>query len=84
MVGTAVLVIKIIGVFPNVEGQQGLVAAAHGVAGVGLLGDDQLALWVGGEPYPSRAEQAGAFLRELLLEGLEGAELGVDGLGDAA
>ena len=40
MVGTAVLIIEVIGVFPYVEGEQRLQAALDGIGGVGLLRDD--------------------------------------------
>ena len=47
MRSTAVLVIKIVGVLPDVEGEERLEALRHGIAGVGLLGDDEGAILVG-------------------------------------
>ena len=46
MVGTSVLEIEIVGVFPHIEGEQGLQTAAYGIAGIDLLGDHQLALGI--------------------------------------
>ena len=43
----AVLVIQIVRVLPDVEGEEGLEALCDGVAGVGLLGDDEGAVLVG-------------------------------------
>lgn len=45
--GTAVLVVKVVGVLPNVEGEDGGEAAGQGVAGAGFLGDGQCAVWGG-------------------------------------
>ena len=79
MVGTAVLVVEIVGVFPDVEGEEGLQTALEWVGGVGLLGDDEVTVGGGGEPYPAGAEEGGAFLLELGLEVGEGAEVAGDG-----
>ena len=75
MGGTAVLVIQVVGVLPDVEGEEGLEALRHGVDGVGLLGDDEGAVLVGGEPDPAGAEEADALGFEVSLEGGEGAPL---------
>ena len=77
--GAAVLVVQVVSVLPNVEGQEGLEAAGDGVAGAGLLGDLQGAVGGGGKPYPAAAEKACAFSFEVCLEGIEGAPLGLDG-----
>ena len=61
--------------FPDVEGEKGLEALCHGIAGVGLLGDDEGAVFVGGEPDPAGAEEADALGFEVGLEGGEGAPL---------
>lgn len=68
MRGAAVLVIQIIGVLPDVEGEEGLEALRHGIAGVGLLGDDEGAVLIGGEPDPAGAEEADAFGFEIGLK----------------
>ena len=38
--GAAVLEVEVVGVLPDVEGEQGVEAFGEGVAGVGFLGDD--------------------------------------------
>ena len=63
---------------PDVEGEEGLEALRHRVAGVRLLGDDQGAILVGGEPDPAGAEEVDAFGFEVGLEGFEGAPLLLD------
>lgn len=79
-----VAVIDIIGVLPNVEGEQRLEALGDGVAGVAFLGDDEFAVRAEAEPDPAGAEEPGALGSEFLLEGLEAAELRVDELRDLA
>ena len=70
-----VLPVEVVGVLPDVEGQQGLEALLDGVAGTGFLGDDKAAIGCGGEPDPAGAEEAHAFGGEFVLEGLEGTPL---------
>ena len=43
MVWPAVLVVEVVGVFPNVEGQQGLQPALNWIGRICLLGDDKFA-----------------------------------------
>ena len=50
MSGTTVLVIQVVGVLPNVEGEDGLEAVGHGVIGVGVLGDGQFSFLIGLQP----------------------------------
>ena len=75
VVRAAVLVVKVVGVLPDVEGEEGAEALGDGVAGAGLLGDDERAVCGGGEPYPAGAEEAGALGGEVGLEGVEAAPL---------
>ncbi len=82
--GAAVLVVEVVGVFPDVEGEQGPQAAGDGVAGVGLLGDLQGAVLVGGEPDPAAAEEGDAAGFEFGLEGGEAPPLFVDLGGEGA
>ncbi len=79
MGGATVLVVKVVGVLPDVEGEEGLEAAGDGVAGAWLLGNLQGAVGGGGKPYPATAEKARALGFEVCLEGVEGAPLGLDG-----
>ena len=87
--GAAVLVVEVVGVFPDVEGQEGAEAGvrpfdglrdrtADGIAGTGLLGDDEGAVGSRGKPDPAGAEEGGAGGDEGGLEGGEGAPLGLD------
>ena len=68
MGGAAVLVVEVVGVFPDVEGEEGVEAFGDGVVGAGFLGDDQSTVFLCGEPYPAAAEEARAFGFELGLE----------------
>ena len=76
--GAAVLVVEVVGVFPDVEGEEGAEAVGDGVVGAGVLADGQGAGGIGLEPHPPGPEQADALGDELLLEGFEGAPLGFD------
>ena len=86
---TTVLVVEVVGMFPHIEGKQGGEALSDGVFGIGVLGNDKTALWVGTKPYPSASKEGGAFLLKLLLEGIDaakilfekGGKLGTHGLG---
>ena len=78
MRGAAVLVVEVVGVFPDVEGEEGAEAVGDGVVGAGVLADGQGAGGVGLEPHPPGPEEADALGDELFLEGLEGAPLGFD------
>ena len=73
--GTAVLVVEVVGVLPDVEGEEGAEAADDGVRRPGLLRDDEGAVGGGGEPDPAGAEEGDAFGDEVGLEGVEGAPL---------
>ena len=76
----AVLVLEVIGVLPDVESEQGSEAFGEGIACVGALGYEELAVVVLGEPYPSGAEEADAGVDKGAAEVLEAAEVAVDGL----
>jgi hypothetical protein len=60
---------------PDIEGQNRLKAAGDGIAGVGLLGDDEGAAGGGGEPDPAGAEEADAFGDEVGFEGVDATPL---------
>ncbi len=81
VVGAAVLIVEIVGVLPDVEGEEWLEVVKEGVVGVWFLGDDEFAVGVLAEPYPAGAEEGGAFLLELFLESLEGAEVACNHVG---
>jgi len=78
MRGAAVLVVEVVGVFPDVEGEEGAEAVGDGVVGAGVLADGQGTGGIGLEPDPAGAEEADALGNELFLEGFEGAPLGFD------
>ena len=80
MVGTAILIIHIVGVLPNVEGEQWAESVSDWVLCVLLLSDDEFTISIGGKPNPSRAEKRSAFLGKLLLEGFKTTELCFNGL----
>ena len=54
----SVAAVDVVGMFPDVDGENGLVAGCHRVAGVGFLEDVELAFVVGGQPCPSGSEDA--------------------------
>lgn len=76
--GTAVLVIEVVSVFPDVESQKRLQAFGDGVGGTSLLSDDQGTVSLSGEPYPAAAEETNAFGYELFLESVEATPLLLD------
>ena len=76
--GAAVLVVEVVGVLPDVEGQEGLETVGGGVVGAGVLADGKSAIGIGLEPHPAGAEEGGAGGDERGLEGGEGAPLGLD------
>ena len=82
MVGTTVLIIHIVSVLPNVEGEQWAESASDRVLCVWFLSDDEFAICVGRKPNPSRTEEGGAFLCEFLLESFETTELCFNGSGN--
>ena len=65
--GAAVLVVEVVGVFPDVEGEEGAEAMGDGVVGAGVLADGQGAGGIGLEPDPAGAEEADALGDELFL-----------------
>jgi len=76
--GAEVLVVEVVGVFPDVEGQERGEAAGDGVGGAGFLGDVEGAVGGGGEPDPAGAEEGDAGGGEDGLEGIDRAPLFLD------
>ena len=72
---TSVLIVQVVGVLPDVEGEEGLEAVSYGVVGIGILRDGELAIGVGLEPHPAGAEEGCALGFEVGLEGVEGGPL---------
>ena len=73
--GAAVLVVEVVGVFPDVEGEERGEAVGGGGVGAGVLADGESAGGIGLEPDPAGAEEGGAFRFEVGLEVFEGAPL---------
>ncbi len=84
MVGAAVLEVQVVGVLPDIEGQQRPESVGDGVVGAGALEDREGAVFVGGKPHPTGAENADAFGFELGLERLETPPLLIDTGGQMA
>ena len=89
VVGAAVLVVEVVGVFPDVEAEDGGAFAtgdgfAHdGGVLVGGGGDGEFAV-EDDEPCPAGTEAGGGGFREFGFEVIEAAEGGVDGSGERA
>lgn len=81
--GAAVLVVQVVGMFPNVEAQQRDVSVAYGVVSVGLLYDDKGAVLLHGQPCPSRAKEVDGTALKLQLEVGKRVPLLADGLGQS-
>ena len=69
--GTLVLVVQVIGMFPDVEGEDGLETVRHGIIGVGVLGYGEFAGSIDLEPDPAGAKEAGALGFEIGLESID-------------
>ena len=52
-----VAIIDVIGVFPNVDGQERFLAVFQRSVGIAEAEDFQLAFWIGGQPGPAGAEE---------------------------
>ena len=83
VLGAAVLVVQVVGMFPKVEAQQRDVSVAYGIVSVGLLQDDKGAVLLHGQPYPSRAEETHGAMVKLLLEVGKSVPLLADGFGQS-
>lgn len=84
VVGTAVLVVDVVGMFPNVEAEQRLQPPTQRIAGIGLLGDVQFAFGIGGQPGPSRSEECRGSLVKFFLEIFEASKVALDGFSQSA
>ena len=84
VVGAAILVVEIVGVFPDVEAEDG--SATFGERGVLVWGafDDECAISADAEPCPDAAEAGGSGFIELFPEVIEGTECGIDCGGEFA
>src|SRR5690606_34592893 len=82
--GTRIAVIDVVGMFPDVAGQQRRSAVSHRVVGVAGAYDGQRAIGFLYQPAPAGAESGNRSLAELFLELVEGSERLVDGFGQFA
>src|SRR5665213_4316748 len=83
VIGAAVLVIEVVGMFPYVDRQQCRLPLAERILGVRGFHELQLAAF-GDQPSPSRAELGDAGLCKIGLELVVAAEIAVDHLRDLA
>src|SRR5436853_4798144 len=81
VVGTAILIFEVVGVFPHVDAEEGLLPFHERTILVGSALDDELAAGID-QPSPAAAEALHAGVIELRLELLEVAERRLDGVGD--
>ena len=84
VVGPAILVFQIVGVFPNVETQHRHVAMHDRAVLVGGAFDQELFVFIEAEPGPTAAKTAHARLLQRFFEGVEAAQFGFDGVGQLA
>ena len=71
MVGTAVLVVEVIGVLPDIESQEGPQAVNHRVVGTGILADGKDSGIICLKPDPAAAEDRCPGCDKSLLECFE-------------
>src|SRR6266550_1058341 len=84
VIGAAILVLKVVGVLPNVVAHDGIVAVHVRAVLVGSRRDLQLATPVKDEPCPAGTKAFDTRVVEGGLEGVERAECTLDGTGDSA
>ena len=84
VIGAAILVLKVVGVFPDVVAHDGIVAVRERAVLVGSRCDLQLATRVKDEPCPAGAKAFDTRVVKGGLEGVERAESTLDGTGDGA
>ena len=78
MRSTAVLVVEVVGVLPDIKRQQRLETLGDWIVRAGLLSYDEGAVGGGGEPDPAGAEEGDAFGDEVGLEGVDTSPLLLD------
>ena len=82
MGGTGVAVVDVVGVLPNIEGEQRPQIGGYWIVGVFVLSDNKFAIGIGREPNPTRTEQRHTFRLEFGFELIETAKGIVDGGGN--
>ena len=84
VVWATVLVVEVVGVLPDIQAKDWFVSEHDGGVLVGGGADMEFAFGVEAEPRPAGAEAGGGLVGELFFEALEGAEGGIDALGEFA
>src|SRR5690606_21664403 len=84
VLGAGVAVVDVVGVFPDITGQQRLVGRGERRGGIAGVDDVERTVGLLDQPGPARAEVAGGGLVEGVFEGVEAASLAVDGVGQLA
>ena len=67
-VGTSVLIVEIVCVFPNIKAEQRTQSGSDRTLGIFSLSYENLAVFVARQPYPAAAEQACTGVFESLFE----------------
>ena len=65
IIGSDILFVDIVGVFPDIAGKQRLLSVAQGTTGIRCLDNLQFPLFILYQPGPSRSEKGGGSLVEL-------------------
>ena len=68
MGGTTVLVVQVVGVFPNVKSKKWFQTFCQRISGILLLGDKEFTALIGREPHPAAPEKPHALCLKLRLE----------------
>lgn len=76
--GAVVAIINIVGVFPNINTEQGRQSVAQGVTCIRLGEDHKVAIFVLGQPDPTRSEERRGSLSQLHLHRIERSEIALD------
>lgn len=71
VVGTAILIVEIVGVLPDIDSEEGHTATSDGRTGIRGLLDVDITSLIGREPEPARAEDLTTRLLKVRLEGIK-------------
>lgn len=84
MLGSAVLIFQVVGMFPDVDGEQRFSAVGERAILVGGALNEEGAIFFEGEPAPAAAEVTGRGFGQFILELIEAAKVFIDGFGEFA
>ena len=71
VVGTAVLIVEIVGMLPDVDSEEGHTTTSDRCTGIRGLLDVDITSLIGREPEPARAEDLTTSLLKVRLEGIK-------------